>query len=197
MSEKRNILKSTFVTQTQGYLDISRRVEIWKSICNTFNGKFDISHTKSSDIQTLKLKIQHKQWELKLTESDAKPLKVEVVFNKLIDYNLTISQEDIFEKIMKLFGAKEIEVRRQEFDNKYFINSNSKNITLMILTPQLVDKILNCSIYSLSYTSGSNDNLSNLVAVVHRNIDTETALAAIVNLFIEMIDNLKANRIIE
>lgn len=197
MTEKENILKSTFITQTQGYLDISKRIEIWKNICSKFNGKLDIKHTKTSEIQTLKLIIQHNKWELKFTESDTKPLKIEINFKKLVDYKLVIGQEEILDKIMKFFGAKEIEISNKEFDNKYFIKSNNESITLKILTPEVADKILNCNIYSLSYTSDSNESSSNLVAVIHRNVDTENAFTAIINLFIGIVDNLRANRVIE
>lgn len=197
MTEKEKILKSTFITQTQGYLDISKRIEIWKNICSKFNGKLDIKHTKTSEIQTLKLIIQHNKWELKFTESDTKPLKIEINFKKLVDYKLVIGQEEILDKIMKFFGAKEIEISNKEFDNKYFIKSNNESITLKILTPEVADKILNCNIYSLSYTSDSNESSSNLVAVIHRNVDTENAFTAIINLFIGIVDNLRANRVIE
>ena len=98
---------------------------------------------------------------------------------------------------MKFFGAKEIEISNKEFDNKYFIKSNNESITLKILTPEVADKILNCNIYSLSYTSDSNESSSNLVAVIHRNVDTENAFTAIINLFIGIVDNLRANRVIE
>jgi len=74
-------------------------------------------------------------------ESDTKPLKIEVNFKRLVEYKLVISQEEILDKIMKIFGVKEVEVSSKEFDNKYFIKSNNESITLKILTPLIADRI--------------------------------------------------------
>lgn len=74
-------------------------------------------------------------------ESDTKPLKIEVNFKRLVEYKLVISQEEILDKIMKIFGVKEVEVSSKEFDNKYFIKSNNESITLKILMPLIADRI--------------------------------------------------------
>ena len=86
MSEMKNdkYLKQVFVTQTKGYLDVSIKRELWQKISDEFKGKFKISRTSGNVFEILKISIPYKNWEIKISESDTRPMKFEISFYKSI-----------------------------------------------------------------------------------------------------------------
>ncbi|HCT30951.1 MAG TPA: hypothetical protein DIW31_09510 [Bacteroidales bacterium] len=199
MKEEKNddYLKQVFVTQTKGFIDISLKRELWQDVSNEFNGKFIISHTSGNVLEILKINIPYKNWEIKLSESDTRPLKFEITFNSGIDYELIINYEDIVENIMKRFGRKEVELGNELFDNKYIIRSRNSEITKKLLTQEIINDFIKFNIYSLSYTTGLKKRTSNLISVISRTIEDKSTIESLIRLHMKIIDKLKELALIE
>ncbi len=191
-----NYFKKTFVNQTHGYLDISLKRELWREVSNDFKGKFIISQTSGNEIEILKIFIPYRNFEIKLTESDTKPLKFEISFSTAKDYELLICFEDTIEKIMKRLGEKEVELGIDKFDNKYIIKSQDPEITKKLLTQEIIDNFINFNIYSLSYTSDIKNQTSSLITVISRTVEEKSILEGLIRLHMNIIDNLKVLLII-
>jgi hypothetical protein len=199
MKEKKDdsYLKQVFVTQTRGFIDISLKRELWQTISDEFNGKFKISRTSGNVLEILRISIPYKNWEIRLSESDTRPLKFEISFKSVIDYELVISCEDSIEKILKRFGMKEVELGHQKFDNKYLIKSQSSEITKRLITQDIIDDFIKLNIYSLAYTTDSKSCTSNLISVISRTVEEKSTVEDLIRMHMRIIDNLKKTEIIE
>lgn len=74
---------------TNGYIDISEKREVWKQISLEFNGQFKISKIVSTDLEIHRLTIPYKHYQIRISESETKPLKFEIDFNSLLNFKLT------------------------------------------------------------------------------------------------------------
>jgi hypothetical protein len=150
-NKKDGILESTFVTQTHGYKDVSSKQELWRQLSVEFNGKFKISRNAGNELEILRLDIPYKKWEIKITESDTRPLKFEIEFISQLGYELTIGWKDSIDKFLKFIGIREIEIGNENFDNHYLIKSKDKEKTIRLFSSEIIDYILKYNIYSISY----------------------------------------------
>ena len=184
------LLKGSYVTRTSGYLDVNAKEELFKEISADTGGRFSKSHNPGNVLSTLKIAIPYKKWEIILTESDTRPLKFQVAFEPLHNYELIIGIEDVFDKILKKLGKAEIEVGDENFDNKYLIHSNDPVLTGKLLTAGARLKILKHNFYNISYLTDNKNNRSELTSVVSRTIDDKETYLDLVNLHQMLIDNL-------
>ena len=198
MTKKKNdnILKQSFVTQTHGYLDVFPKRELWKQIGEDFNGQFKISHNSGNELEILKLYIPYEKYEIKLTESDTRPLKFEIEFNSISAYKLILGWEDSIEKILKRLGKKEIEIGIKEFDKKYLIQSKYTDETINLLSEEIIEYILKYNVYSISYITEKNQQKSKLTSVISRTINDKKTIKDLIILHEKIIDKLKEQTII-
>lgn len=199
MSEMKNdkYLKQVFVTQTKGYLDVSIKRELWQKISDEFKGKFKISRTSGNVLEILKISIPYKNWEIKISESDTRPMKFEISFISQFDYELVIGYEDAFDKILKRLGRKEVEMGNEIFDNKYLIKSQNSEITKRIFKQDIMDDFIKFDIYSLAYTTDSKKRTSNLISVISRTVDDKLTIESLIRLHMRIVDKLKELKLIE
>ena len=199
MSEMENdkYLKQVFVTQTKGYLDVSIKRELWQKISDEFKGKFKISRTSGNVIEILKISIPYKNWEIKISESDTRPMKFEISFISQFDYELVIGYEDAFDKILKRLGRREVEMGNEIFDNKYLIKSRDSEITKRIFKQDIMDDFIKFDIYSLAYTTDSKKRTSNLISVISRTVDDKLTIESLIRLHMRIVDKLKELKLIE
>jgi len=190
------ILKQSYVTRTSGFLDVSAKTELFKEISAMLGGVFSKSHTPGNVLSTLRIAIPYKKWEIILTESDTKPLRFQVGFEPLHDFELIIGIEDVFDKILKRLGKTEIEVGDEVFDNQYLIHSNDPVLTGKLLNDNARYKILKHSLYNISYLTDNKRKRSELISVISRTIEDKEAYLDLVNLHQMLIDNLSELRII-
>ena len=193
MNEKKDdsYLKKVIVTQTMGFIDISQKRKLWQEISDEFKGKFKISHTSGNVLEILRICIPYKNWEIKLSESDTKPLKFEISFKSEIDYELIISYEDSIEKLLKRLGKREVELGHENFDNKYLIKSHNSEITMKLISQDIIDDFIKLNIYSFSYTSDLESRTSNLISVISRTIEDKSIIEDLIRLHMRIIDKLK------
>lgn len=69
-------LKQVYVTQTQGYVDVFQKRDIWKQVEAKYNGKLTISRTVDRVYKNLKLQIPYNNQIIIVSESDTRPLKI-------------------------------------------------------------------------------------------------------------------------
>ncbi|MFH0761340.1 MAG: hypothetical protein V2A67_07535 [Bacteroidota bacterium] len=190
------ILKQSYVTRTSGVLDVSAKTELFRELAANLGGVFSISHDQGNTLTIFKIVIPYKEWEIILTESDTRPLKFEVGFESLHDFELVIGVEDFFDKIMKRLYKTEIEVGDQVFDNRYLIHSNDPVLTGKLLNDKVRSKILKHNLYNLSYLTDTKRKRSGLISVISRTIEDKETYLDLVNLHQMLIDKLSELRII-
>ena len=194
--EEDSFLKRSYINQTHGYIDIFPRRELWMKMAEEFNGNFKISHTRSYVIEYLELRIPYKDSELIFTESDTRPLKIECEFISKIPYNLIIGDEDMFEKLLKRFGKKEIEIGNPEFDGHYLIESKDTDLTTNLLSTDIAGFILKCKVYSISFSTNLKKQTSSLISVINRFVDEAETFRDVVVLHFKLLDKLSEISII-
>ena len=199
MENKNNdsLLKQTFVTQTHGYNDVSKKREMWRQIAVEQNGDFRISRSSGNVLEILKLYILYKGCEIKITESDTRPLKVEIEFDSLSDYNMTIGWEGSLDRLLKRLGLKEIETGNEKFDKNYLIKSKDSGKTINFFTHQIMASLLKHNVYSVSYQTNSKNRKGNLLSTITRTNNDKNAIIELIELHKNMIDRLKVLRIVE
>jgi hypothetical protein len=199
MSESKDdgSLKQALVNQTQGYIDVSLKRELWQRISNEFKGDFIVSHNSGNELEMLKISIPYKSWKINLSESDTRPLKFEVSFVSQFDYELVIGYEDSFEKILKRLGKKEVELGNKTFDDKYLIKSHNSEITKRIFKQDIVDDFLKLNIYSFAYTTDVKQRTSKLTSVISRTVDDKLTIEELIRLHMRIIDKLKELKLVE
>ena len=190
------ILKGSYVTRTSGYLDVAAKEELFMDISKMSGGTFTKSHNPGNVLSTLRITIPYKKWVIILTESDTRPLKFQIVFEPLRDYELIIGIEDFFDKILKRLDRTEIEVGDEVFDNRYSIHSNDPVLTRKLLNGSVRDKILKNNLYNISYLNDTKVKASELISVVSRTIDNQEVYLDLISLHQMLIDSLSESGVI-
>ncbi|NOQ26428.1 MAG: hypothetical protein GQ564_13810 [Bacteroidales bacterium] len=123
----------------------------WKKIANENNYKFkNILCTSTAMIDPINNEI--KRFELHIptrqsssiiiSTSEKQPLRLSFNFKKHLDFEFQVYPEDIFEKISKFIGAKEVEIGIKEFDNKYILKSDNEKLMKHLLDRDSIDFLL-------------------------------------------------------
>lgn len=194
--KKDNFIKKA-THQTQGYLDVYPKREMWDQIAKELNGEFRVGFNSGHEIEIHRLFIPYKNCELKISESDTRPLKFEIDFTCHADFDLIISWEDSIDKLLKRFGKGEIQIGHKDFDNHYLIKTKFPDQTIRFFTPNIIDQIVAQNVYSISYQTNILKNTSNLISVISRTIDDKKTILDLVQLFKCIIDRLEELDIIK
>ncbi len=184
------ILKQSYVTRTSGYLDITAKTDLFKEISSLTGGVFSISHTQGNVLSTLRIAIPYRNCEIMLTESDTQPLKFQIGFVSLHNYELIIGVEDAIDKIMKILGRAEIMVGDADFDNQYFIHGNDPALTVKLLSENVRNLIRKHSVYNISYLTDHKKKKAELITVVSRTVEDKEVYLDLITLHQMLIDNL-------
>ncbi len=107
----------------------------WKEFAERHKGNFKSKTGKSSDsfigpgvdweILSFELEIKYIDSSIVFKVSETHPLKVRYNFTNEISFNFIIYLEDIFEKISKILGMKEIELNKPDL---------TRNLSLRVVT---------------------------------------------------------------
>ena len=195
-SDNDSLLKQTFVTQTLGYKDVSIKREIWSQIGKELNGDFKIVHNSGNETEKLILTIPYYNYVIKLSESDTRPLKFEIDFDSMLDYELVMSWEDGFDKFLKCFGITDIKIGNEKFDNRYLIKSKDSGKTINFFTSEIITSLLKHDVYSVSYQTNRKNKKAKLLSTISRTITDKSAIVELIDLHRNMIDKLKDLHII-
>ena len=194
--KKDNFIKKA-THQTKGYLDVYSKREMWDQIAKELNGEFRVGFNSGHEIEIHRLFIPYKNWELKISESDTRPLKFEIDFSCRADFDLIIGWEDSIDKLLKRFGKREIQIGNEEFDNYYLIKSRFPNQTIKFFSQEIIDYLLSLNVYSISYQTNILKNTSNLISVISRTIDDKETIIELIQLFKCIIDRLEELNILQ
>lgn len=179
-----------------GYTDNHPNRSMWKEIASELDGEFKIKHNSGHELEIHEITIPHNKWIINLSVSDTRPLKIKISFNTNLDFNFTISWEDIIEKILKRLGKKEVELGNDEFDKKYLIVSNKADLLREIVTKDIQDVMLKYNIYSLSYHTDKKIKTSELLCVIQRKAGNKEMIMEIIDLFKLLINNLEKTKLV-
>ncbi len=191
-NKKDNLVKEVFVTQTYGYADIASKRKIWEEFAIEIKGKFKVLHTVSRDIQIFELSIPFRESKIKFNESDTHPFKVfcEIKSNK--DINFSVSKEDVFEKILKIFGQQDIQLNDPEFDKKYIIKGNNVEITVEILNYKTIKElIVQYDVFSISCDYNKKDEKLNLMMLIGREVNSKEKMKDLYSLATSIVEKLE------
>jgi hypothetical protein len=192
-----NVIKQIFVTQTHGYLDVNSKRELFSEISKSFNGEFVIKHTPSYVLEIFNISIPYKNLRIEISESDTKPLKVQISFDSLQDFELFISWEDTIEKILKRIGKPEIEIGNKDFDDHYLIKTNKSYLAKELITKDIQAYLLKYNVYSISITTDQKSKKAKILSVISRTFNNKKSYEDIIILHQLLIDQLFKEKIIK
>lgn len=198
MSKEKDENKSQkFINRSSKYTDNYPKRNLWKDIAKEQNGEFKIKFNSGKEIEIHNISIPHKKWNLEISVSDTRPLKFQVYFSSLQDFELTISWEDFIERILKRFGKPEIELGWKKFDDHYLIKSNRSGLVKKIFAKEIQEIILKHNIYSIIYHTNVKTKRAELISVVQRQVGEKDMIIELIEMFKQLIDNIEKLRIIK
>lgn len=195
---KESLFRQIFITQTHGFLDISKKIYFWKELADVTGGEFKVKHTVSRDLASLILKIPYKQYTIEFTESDTHPLKISCSMGAVQVFEFMISFEDTIDKLLKLLGQQDIEIGDEEFDKKYLITEKKTNFIGQILSDNQIKTILlTNNVFSFKCKYQKSDKTLQLSSLVSRTTNSKSELAELYKLFCLTIDKMRKLSLIE
>lgn len=123
--------------------------ENWKKFAKDNNGKSRTIGAESfgnwSDpiLRKFELRIPYSYADILFSTSEFKPLKIRYQFLKRTNLEFLIYPEDFTDKIAKFFGAKEIEIGDEQFDERFLIRCNEENFIRKFLNVATKEFLLN------------------------------------------------------
>jgi len=185
------------ITRAMGRVNISKKREFWKELSEELGGDFKVKSISSNTFEKLKLTLPHKGYKIVFTESDTQPLKIQCVLKSYIKLLFTLYPKGIFEKILKFFGKKDVEIGDPKFDQLYLISSNNSYITKELLSESKIKTLLlNYGIYYFSSNTSTKTNELELSANIGRNINKKSELNDMFSLFCLIIDKLASLNVV-
>jgi hypothetical protein len=189
---KESLFKQMYVTQTLGFIDISKKRPFWSELANELNGIFKIKQTISKDLELLFLQIPYQEFNIEFTESDTHPLKINCIIKIKQKIEFSLTYEDSIEKLFKLFGKQDINLKDDVFDKKYLIQGQNTEIIKNILSITNIKNILlKNNVFSFMSTYQKKESTIILTSLVSRTINSKSELLDLYKLFCLTIDKLK------
>lgn len=180
-----------------GFKNVSGTRQIWSEIAEEQGGEFKIQMTSGNVLESHILSIPYKNWEIVLSISDSRPLKLSISFATNTDFEMIMSQEDLMDKILKKFGKQEISLGLEAFDKQYFIRSSNPGWTAAVLTRDIQNQLLEYKIFSMSYITDTKTNRAELLGVIQGISRDKEMIKGMIDMFKDLTDNLKRQKIIE
>ena len=195
--DKANIYNEILI-KGQVYKDVLSKKELWEKVADIHSGEFRIKQTISKDMSLFKLQIHYKNQNIVLTESDSKPLKIEIELRLNSEFEFNISWEDGIDRLLKVLGKQDIEIGNIEFDKKYLIQSNNRSLVLKLFNfEQIPQAILKQNIYLINLEYSSKNKLHKLIIVKDRNTQEVEVMLGLVNLQFAIIDFFIKERLLQ
>jgi len=175
-----------------GYTDISKKREFWKEQSEKISGKFKVKHSQSHSHETLFLNFEYKDLDIEFSENDTQPLKVTFSRGARRDCNISISEEDVIEKIVKFFGGnKEIQVGNSEFDKQYLIQGDDSVLLRRFVTNDIQTLMLETKVFALNCSTNRKTDRLEFTCTVNRQICDFEGLQKVYELTCSIVDSLK------
>lgn len=182
---------------SMGYTDNFPKREMWKEIAKELHGEFKIKHNSGHELEIHNISIPYKKWFIRISVSDTRPLKFQILFSSIMNFELILSWEDFFERILKKFSKPEVELGWKEFDQHYLIKSNRSDIVKRILTKEVQECLLKHNVYSMSYQTDSSARTAELLSVIQRRAGDKELILELIDMYKLLIDNLEKASVIK
>lgn len=189
---KENLFRQMYVTQTLGFIDISKKRQFWSELAKDLNGVFKIKQTVSRDLELLCLQIPYQEFNIEFTESDTHPLKINCIIKVKQKLEFSLTYEDSIEKLFKFFGQQDIILNDELFDKKYLIQGQNIEIIKNVLDIANIKNILlKNNVFSFICNYQEKESTINLTSLVSRTVNSKAELHDLYKLFCLTIDKLK------
>lgn len=192
---KKTMIQHIF-NSTSGISDNTPHREMWEEIAKQFGGRFTIKQTLSHVIEIHNIKIPHNKWIIEIAVSDTRPLRFKASFSSIVDFELTISRVDFFDRLLRSFGRPDFKLGWRNFDQHYLIKSNHPDLVKKILTTDIQKAILQHNIHSIAFRSDLKNETSGIYSVIQRNAGTKDEMIEMILMFKLLIDNLEESKTI-
>ncbi len=196
MSKSKDWFKTTYITRTHGYLNVSPKRNLFVEIAEEFGGKSFVRHNSGYELMQLGIIIPYKKWNIELTESDTRPLMFMIEFASTIDFKFVIGWEDLVEKVLKKRGKREIEIGQVEFDKHYMIESNDSEFVKKVFIKEVRDTFLKFNIYFISCIKDKSSEEYCIRTVISRTISEKKDYLELIQLHINILKNLEKNKLL-
>lgn len=180
-----------------GFISTSDKRQMWKDIAKDSGGEFRLSHDAGHVIETHLLSIPHKNWKLEISISDSRPLKFYIAYNPKADFEFTLGQNDLIERIINKLGRKPIiSMGWNEFDKQYILISRQGDLIKKIVSKDVQKLLLRHRVHAISFHSDRNKEKAELVSVIQRNAGNRDMIMDLIGVFRQISDNLALARVI-
>jgi len=195
MDQDESKLKKILTGPSLGVTDVAQKRTMWQEVAKEMNGEFHIQHTTGHEIEIHNILIPYKNWKIRISVSDVKPLKFKIIFTSHQAFEFDLSWEDFIEKIRKKFGARDVETGSKEFDDRYLITSDKPWIVKELLTKEIRECLLKYNVFALSYHTVKNDTASELTGIIQKAPGNKEMILEIIHLFQMLADHLERMKI--
>lgn len=180
-----------------GYIDVDKKKEFWETLSKEVSGKFKIVHNNSNIYEAFTLNFTYNDVNIKFTESDTKPLKVEFSHLSKNRCDILLSREEFIDRIVKkLGGNKEIQVGNNEFDDAYLVQGEDHDVLRKFVSKDIQKLMLKTDMYSLACKTDSKTNNLDVISTINRRIRSGNELKDVYKLACLITDKFKELNII-
>lgn len=179
-----------------GYQDVSRKRALWEEIALEQKGEFKITFNSGRELEIHHLIIPYKNHMINLSVSDTHPLKFQLSFASIQDFELVLGWKDFLESLLEKFRKSRIKTGWKEFDTHYVINSNRPDFVRRVLTKEIQQVFLRCNIYSLSYQTDSKTRNAGLISIIQMQVGDKNMIRELIEAFKLLIDHLEKTKIV-
>ncbi len=197
MTKQENKSQPIIKGPSLGYTDNFPKREMWKEIAKELNGEFKIKSGSGHELEVHNVSIPYKNWKIRISVSDSRPLKFQISFSASQDFKLILGWEDFIERIIKKFRKPEIQLGWKEFDKHYLIQSNRPDLVKNTLTKEIQKTLLKYDVYSISYQTDQATKTAELMSVIQRAAGNKKMILELIEMYQLLIDNLKRSGIIK
>lgn len=165
------------------WTEIALLKEKWGKLAQDNNGIFRAFITNDCEYRRFEITIPFGHGDICFNTNEFRPLKTTFEFSQAIDFEFLIYEEDYLDKISKLFGANEIIIGDELFDQRFFIKGDdpkrlkyflTSNIRAFLLEHKIcnfkLEKLDQKSILELNLTYNELDYAS-MDSLLHQFID--------------------------
>ena len=191
-----NTLEKISKGPSLGFTDNFPKRQMWKELAKEFKGEYKIKHSSGYGLEIHHVSIPYKKWNIEITVSDTQPLKFQMSFSSLQNFELTISWDDFIERIFKIFNKSDVKLGWKKFDKHYLIRTNRSDFVKNIFCNEVQKKMLKHDVYSISYQTDPKNKKAKLLSVIQRRAGTKEMNIEIIEMFKKIIDKLEKLKII-
>jgi hypothetical protein len=199
-NEKQNAFQKYIINNPRGIFDVIKKKDFWKKLADERNAEFKIITTVSRDLNKIQIKYPYKNNQIIITETDTKPLFIEtnLILRHEKEVYFQITENEFVERLLSKFSNKTIKLNNVEFDKKYLIKSNRKELVEKLLeNSQTTESLLILDIFYIEGSSNIDKNIFNLKFNVNRNVNSYEYLKSLLLVFCVFIDRLEEIKIIK